>query len=85
MLTEVFFERVSNETNRYAAQEFEKRGHRDADWIDTSPQEIKAYFGLHILMGTNQLPSVDMYWSQNKFISNNNVVKFMMNSSRLHY
>lgn len=48
-------------------------------------QEIKAYFGLHILMGTNQLPSVDMYWSQNKFISNNNVAKFMMNSSRLHY
>lgn len=68
MLSEDFFEKVSIETNSYAAQEFEKRGHRDADWFDTSPQEIKAYFGLHILMGTNQLPSVDMYWSQNKFL-----------------
>lgn len=62
MVLEDFFERVSKETNRYAAQEFKKGGHRDADWFDTSPQEIKAYFGLHILMSTNQLPSVDMYW-----------------------
>lgn len=37
MLSEDFFEKVSIETNSYAAQEFEKRGHRDADWFDTSP------------------------------------------------
>lgn len=37
MVSEDFFERVSNETNRYAAQEFEKRSHVDADWFDTSP------------------------------------------------
>lgn len=41
MVSEDFFERVSIETNRYAAQEFEKRGHRDADWFGTSPQEIE--------------------------------------------
>lgn len=61
MVSEDFFEKVPNETNRYAAQKFEKRGHRDADWFDTSPQEIKAHFCLHILMGTHQLLSVDMH------------------------
>lgn len=32
--------------------------------FDMSPQEIKAYFGLQILRGTNQLLSGNMYWSQ---------------------
>lgn len=75
MVPDDFFERFSIETNRYAAQEFEKRGHRDADWFGTSPQEIETQFGLHILMGTNQLQSVDMYWSQNKFLGTVSIVK----------
>uniref|UniRef100_K1QTJ1 PiggyBac transposable element-derived protein domain-containing protein n=1 Tax=Magallana gigas TaxID=29159 RepID=K1QTJ1_MAGGI len=40
IVSEDFFERFFIETNRYAAQELEIRGHRDVDWFDTSPQEI---------------------------------------------
>ena len=63
MVPESFFDHIATETNRYAVQ-----CGADGEWTATDSREIKAYFGLHILMVINQLPSVDQYWSQNKFI-----------------
>lgn len=37
VVSEDFFQKVSIETKRYAVQKFEKSGHRDAYWFDTSP------------------------------------------------
>ena len=70
MFSENFFDVIADETNRYAEQVFVKKGARDSDWTQTDAREMKAYIGLYILMGIHQLPSLDMYWSQDKFIGN---------------
>ena len=48
---------IVTETNRYAAL---CRG--DNTW-KTNKEEIRAYFGFHVLMGINQLPEIRDYWA----------------------
>ena len=61
-----FFEKIAEETNRYAVQ---KNGESpDENWQDTTPEEIRAYIGVLIMMGVNQLPELSMYWSENIFL-----------------
>ena len=38
-------------------------------------EELKALFGINILMGLNPLPQYKLYWHQNDFISNSGVKK----------
>ena len=66
MLSETFFQALAEQTNLYARQ----RQHQNEDsvWYDTTPEEIMAYIGLQTLMGVVQIPRVQMYWSENKFI-----------------
>ena len=68
MISEEFFEIVAQETNRYAEQEMARRGSRDPVWHPTTEAEIRAFFGLNIIMGINQMPRLDMYWSENPLI-----------------
>ncbi|KAK3109202.1 hypothetical protein FSP39_025359 [Pinctada imbricata] len=68
MISDDFFNLLAVETNRYADQVFARKGRRDPDWSPTNKREVQAYFGLHIFMGIHKLPSIDMYWSQNRFV-----------------
>ena len=68
MINEDFFETAAQETNRYAEQEMTRKGSRDSIWYPTTSPEMKAFFGLNIIMGINQLPRIDMYWSENPFV-----------------
>ena len=69
-IEEEFFELVATETNRYAQQLQDFVGQVDRHWELTTAAEIKAFFGLNILMGVNRLPSYKMYWSTNSFLGN---------------
>ncbi|XP_061162704.1 uncharacterized protein LOC133171929 [Saccostrea echinata] len=70
MLPKTIFGKIAEETNRYAEQTAERTGQPDVHWTPTNEREVKAYFGLWILMGINQLPDIHMYWSDNKYIGN---------------
>ncbi|KAF9417939.1 hypothetical protein HW555_005084, partial [Spodoptera exigua] len=50
-------ESIVVETNRYAEHKQSK------NWTDVTSQEIKAYFGILIMMGLNPLPDMELYWS----------------------
>lgn len=70
MLPSAIFGKIAEETNKYAAQTAESTGQPDPDWVPTDETEVRAYFGLWILMGINQSPDIHMYWSDNKYIGN---------------
>lgn len=70
MLPSAIFGKIAEETNKYAAQTAESTGQPDPDWVPTDETEVRACFGLWILMGINQKPDIPMYWSANKYIGN---------------
>ncbi|KAJ8892797.1 hypothetical protein PR048_005378 [Dryococelus australis] len=37
-------------------------------WVDTSPKEIRAFFGILIVMGIHQLPYLRNYWSSDPIL-----------------
>ena len=57
-------EDVVNTTNRYARETMKTEQQYDK-WTKVTPDEIKAFFGFHLLMSINRLPSIDDYWSKN--------------------
>ena len=52
---------ITNETNRYAGQCISTKP--DAEWYETTSEEMRAYLGLVIIMGIHRLPSLKHYWS----------------------
>ena len=38
-----------------------------------SVQELRAYFGIMIVMGINNLPELDLYWSSDPFYGNQEI------------
>lgn len=63
------FELISNETNRYAEQFFDKpqelpTSSRFHKWLDTDVEEIQAYIALQICMGMCQKNDLEEYWSK---------------------
>ena len=67
---EPVFDLIVEETNRYARQKLARSAARLAKWTDVNKQELKAYFGLCIIMGINTLPRIAMNWSSNCYIGN---------------
>ena len=61
---EAFFAQISAQTNLYAAQCQVARP--DPRWTPTSPEEIKAFFSIQIIMGIHQLPEYCLYWADDK-------------------
>lgn len=61
---ESVIESIVVETNRYASQKKSK------NWEDVTLQEMKAYFGVLIMMGLNPLPDMELYWSSDRFYNN---------------
>lgn len=63
-LPQFVFDLAAAETNRYARQKAEaKNGAPDPLWHDTTPDEIRAYIAILIMMGIKQLPRIWCYWS----------------------
>ena len=65
------------ETNRFARQSLANKPTRLSQWKDTTKEEVKAYFGMCIIMGINVLPKVADYWSNDAFIGNDALKKIM--------
>lgn len=57
------YEVIARETNRYAEQEQEKNG-VDPRWRATTPEEIRAYIAIQIVMGIIVAPNQDMYFTK---------------------
>ena len=60
------FDRIAEETNRYARQAMETKP--DPAWHETDAEEVKAFFALNILFEIKQLPEVYSYWSKNQLL-----------------
>jgi hypothetical protein len=57
-----FYNKVAEETSKYAALSQTKAGTVDNDWEDTNAEEIQAYIGILIYMGLVDLPEFDNYF-----------------------
>ncbi|XP_052218050.1 piggyBac transposable element-derived protein 4-like [Dreissena polymorpha] len=49
----------------------------DLRWQDTTEEEMRAFLAINILMGINQLPNAEMFWSSNPFINNAGITNTM--------
>ena len=71
MFGEDLFDKIV-ETNRYARQMLADNKHL-ARWRDVTKAEVKAYFGMCVIMGMNILPKVADYWSVDIFMGNEGI------------
>ena len=53
---------IVEETNRYASQSLSNNPPHLATWKNVCKEELKAYFGVCVIMGINQLPRIADYW-----------------------
>ena len=60
--TPQFFKHLEVETNRYAKEVMDSEMYES--WKPVDVADLKAFFGINILMGLNKLPSIDDYWKQ---------------------
>ena len=74
---EPVFDLIVEETNCCARQKLARSAARLAKWIDVNKRELKAYFGLCIIMGIDTLPRIAMNWSSNRYIGNIRVQETM--------
>ena len=61
------FELMAVETNRFALESLDTPAElpaysRHRRWSDTTPDELKAFLGLQILIGLNPKPRIEEYW-----------------------
>lgn len=68
---------IVRETNRYARQKLINKPAQLAKCEDVTSEELRAYFGLCIIMGINSLPRIAMYWSSDSFIGNMGIQNVM--------
>ena len=61
-VTNDFYNKVAEETNKYAALSQRKAGTVDNNWEDTNAEEIQTYIGILIYMGLVDLPETDDYF-----------------------
>ena len=67
---------IVRETNRYTRQKLANNA-RLEKWKDTTREEVKAYLGICLVMGINNLPRLAMYWSSDPFIGNTGIQNVM--------
>ena len=58
---EDLFEKIVEKTNYYARQKVADNEQRLGRWRDVCKPEVKAYFGMCVIMGMNILPMVADY------------------------
>ena len=61
MFDEDLFEKIVEKTNYYARQKVADNEQRLGRWCDVCKPEVKAYFGMCVIMGMNILPMVADY------------------------
>lgn len=64
---ETMFQKIATETNLYAERCAEEHT-ADNLWLPTDAAEMRAFFGLNILMGVNPKPEYVDYWSTDPFL-----------------
>lgn len=70
MLDENIFHVLSEETNKYAEFLDIEAGKQNTKWSRTNVDEMKAYFGICMIMGINRRPEYLDYWSGDPMIGN---------------
>ncbi|XP_053393043.1 piggyBac transposable element-derived protein 4-like [Mercenaria mercenaria] len=63
-------------TNSYAAWKQAREGH-DKYWEDVTEPEIRAFLAVNMVMGIQQLPQMEMYWSSDPFVGNTGIQQTM--------
>ena len=61
---------IVREKNRYAIQ--------NGCNFETTEDEMKEFLGINFIMGVNKLPSLEDYWSTDKFIGNEKIQNIMI-------
>lgn len=91
IFTPELWQRMVEETNRYAAQHPPPASPHMKEWTDTSVEELGRLVGLRLLMGIVRLPETKMYWSQDPLLGQTafkNAMtrdRFEQLSSKLHF
>ena len=70
-----FFQTLAEETNRYATQRQVQKP--DRKWYPTTPEEIRAFIGINIIMGIDQKPAISHYWSTDPYLGNPGIQSVM--------
>ena len=70
MMDESIFVTFTTKTNEYAELCQTLSGEKDLRWCDLSLEELKAYFGLTIIMGVTPAHLYSDYWSSDPFLRN---------------
>ena len=78
------FTEIATHTNNYALfkkDEMQAKkndpNYEDHKWVNTSAPEIRALFGINIMMGINSLPQYKMYWHKDMFLGNDGIKRTM--------
>ncbi|KAK3750301.1 hypothetical protein QZH41_001777 [Actinostola sp. cb2023] len=71
------WDQIVAETNRYARQKLTTAPDRLAKFTEVTRLEMKAYFGVRIIMGMVRLPSIAAYWCTDDFFGNVGIKKVM--------
>lgn len=69
--TDAVWQLIVDETNRYAIQQ------KSNNWSEVTIEEMQAFAGMVILMGVNNLPVIDLYWSTNPLFYNQIIANVM--------
>ena len=64
-MTNDFYNKVAEQTKKYAALSQRKAGTVGNNWEDTNAEEIQAYIGILIYMGLVDLPEMQNYFQGN--------------------
>ena len=64
-VTNDFYNKVAEETNKCAALSQRKAGTVDNNWEETNAEEIRAYIEILIYMGLVDLPEIEDYFQGN--------------------
>eukprot|EP00112_Aurelia_sp_Birch-Aquarium-sp1_P021273 Seg5684.2 transcript_id=Seg5684.2/GoldUCD/mRNA.D3Y31 product="PiggyBac transposable element-derived protein 4" protein_id=Seg5684.2/GoldUCD/D3Y31 len=75
LFPENMYELVAEQMNLYASQKLLTKA--DPPWQNTSPKEIKGYFGIRLFMAIKNLPETKMYWSDDVIFGGDRVKLIM--------
>lgn len=76
---------IARHTNAYAKWAMDREGSVDPYWTDCTPQEVRAFIGINIIMGIDKLPDTRLYWSTDDLVGNAGISKTMTSSRYLQH
>ena len=70
-----FFQLLADQTNLYARQRQVQKP--DIKWYPTTPEEMKAFLGINIIIRIDQKPALTHYWSTDPYLGNRRIQSVM--------